>query len=62
MLLLQDEVGYLYIYTHRVCYLLIYIWGLLEISEQNVRLPVMHCCVWWGSWLGCAVKRGSQDR
>ena len=38
MLLMQksDGVCYLCIYTHRVCYLLIYIKGLLEVSEQNV--------------------------
>lgn len=38
MLLVQDGVGYLCIYTHQVCNLLIYVKGLLEISEQNVRL------------------------
>lgn len=31
----SDGVCYLCIYTRRVCYLLIYIKGLLEVSEQN---------------------------
>lgn len=32
----SDEVCYLHIDTHGVCYLLIYIEGLHEVSEQNV--------------------------
>lgn len=62
MLLVQDRVGYLCIYTHQVRYLLIYVKGLLEISEQNIRLAsiALVCVVGILTWLRCAGGKPGQ--